>query len=297
MHMSGPTDIVVMITNAVCFLIFPQSATTHLRGSISKSLDSFSTLLTLLTSTFLLSNQTLKPSQASLEEAIKAHASAFKILKTDLGEAKHERIFDPRIRGRKLDLYDAVIGSLTRLAQHLGSLRGSIRLQEDLIKAWKEGKIDLDLSGKNMETRKVTEYEDEEMTGSVKLFQDFREISGTPMEGLVVRAHCFWRAYTTTNPFKQDKCDEGLNSIQAIIRDNSSETTNLVDIRTDLNTALRDFTQSSSRAIKRLYAGPRREQGIYDTSLSEESGEEDEKSTDSGSHMEGPNETVFLLYL
>jgi len=138
----------------------------------------------------------MKSSQADLEEAIKAHASAFKVLKTNLAEAKHERIFDSRIRGKKLELYDAVIGSLTRLAQHLASLRGSIRLQEDLLRAWGEGKVYLDLEKKDvLDALKIRPEEvDEEMMANVRLFQKFRFISGDAMEMLVVsQDHVFFR--------------------------------------------------------------------------------------------------------
>jgi len=60
--------------------------------------------------------------------------------------------------------------------------------------------------------------------------------------------------------------------------------------------ALRTFSRSSSRAIKRVYAGPRRRKGVYgsDSSSSDES---PEHSSDSDSDDdEGPNEVVFLVY-
>lgn len=63
-------------------------------------------------------------------------------------------------------------------------------------------------------------------------------------------------------------------------------------------TALTNFSRSSSRAIKSIYAGPRRRLGIYDS---------DHSDTDSGSGSrtpppepdsnDGPNEVVFLVYL
>lgn len=65
-------------------------------------------------------------------------------------------------------------------------------------------------------------------------------------------------------------------------------------------TALTNFSRSSSRAIKSIYAGPRRRLGIYDSDHSD-------TETDSGSGSQspnpereggdGPNEVVFLVYL
>ena len=71
-------------------------------------------------------------------------------------------------------------------------------------------------------------------------------------------------------------------------------TTDFSTTRGALASSLKDFTQSSSRAIKRLYAGPRREKGIYED-IDYESGEEPVAKLDEVG--EGPNETVFLIYL
>lgn len=194
-----------MITNLTCYLIFPTSATSRLQDSISNSLTSFSTLLDMLTSTFLLKQPSGKGSQTTLKAAIKSHAAAFKTLKSDLVEAKHERVIDPRIRGKRLVLYDAAIESLTRLAQHLASLRGSTKLQESLIQASKDGRIHLDLqngssNGMTSATYDVTSpedgrigrdtaqtAEDKEIHSNVKLFLQFRSIAGKEMDTLVVR--------------------------------------------------------------------------------------------------------------
>ena len=199
------TDSAAVITNLVCYLVFPMSATTRLQGSISKSLQSFSTLLDLLTSTFLLEKNVVKDSHLSLKAAVKAHAAAFKTLKTDLAEAKNERVIDGRVRGQKLELYDAAVGSLTRLAQHLASLRGGTRLQEGLIRAAKEGKIQLEVDENNSRTaggRFCPDLsisilrepmspgpgldEDIDIMCSIKLFLQFRDIAGHEMDSLVV---------------------------------------------------------------------------------------------------------------
>ncbi len=174
------------------------SATTSLESSISRSLSSFSTLLDLLTSTFLLESTVVKGSKTNLKDAVQSHATAFKTLKSDLEEAKHERALDPRIRGRKLELYDAAIGSLTRLAQHLAGLRGSTRLQENLIHAIREGRIctdrgpekrfstmSLSVLGETISPGPMT-TQDADIASSIRLFVHFREIAGAQMDTLVV---------------------------------------------------------------------------------------------------------------
>ena len=188
------------ITNLTCFLLFPVSATTRLQTSISKSLTSFSTLLDRLCATFLLERTLVKDSHTTLRDAVTSHAAAFKKLKADLSEAKHERIVDPRIRGRHLELYDAAIGSLARLAQHLAGLRGSTKLQEGLLKASREGRIRLDLvldsrtmpsiSPSVVETVGAvagrSALDDADLAMSLKLLVQFQDIAGKQMTELVV---------------------------------------------------------------------------------------------------------------
>jgi hypothetical protein len=183
-------------------LLFPTSATSRLQNSISKSIKSFSTLLDLLASTFLLEKATAKEDRPTLKEAAQSHSSALKTLKTDLAEAKHERVFDPRIRGRKLKLYDAAIASLGRLAQHLSGMRSGTRLQETLIRVAREGRLDLSLalsSGIMIEddlSKPLADVsiphlmlklpEKESVHSSIQLFVQFRDIAGEEMNRLVV---------------------------------------------------------------------------------------------------------------
>lgn len=68
----------------------------------------------------------------------------------------------------------------------------------------------------------------------------------------------------------------------------------LPDTRSKLNIALQTFSHTSSSAIKNLYAGPRREQGVYHNSREDS---EDEDLPPLGDSLDGPNETVFLMYL
>ena len=281
-----------VITALVCVIVFPVSATTRLQKSISKSVTSFSTLLDLLTSTFLLEQTGAREKRVSLKDAVQAHAAAFKSLKTDLAESKHERIFDPRVRGRKLSLYDAAIGSLGRLAQHLAGMRSSTRLQESLIKASREGKINLDMVANRKETIRLSmvgtpsltagpevRY-DIDIAGSVQLFQSFEKIAGTTMDELV------------------DRCDDALDCVEAVTHKALEHQVDLAEVRSELAKSLKNFNRASSRAIKRLYAGPRRAKGVYeDGDSSNDSSSAEDEVVDLEDYTHGPNETVFFVYL
>ncbi|KAK8854671.1 hypothetical protein IAR55_003410 [Kwoniella newhampshirensis] len=299
----------VLITNFVCYTVCPASATSRLQSSISKSLESFSTLLDLLTSTFLLEKAVVKENRTTLKEAIISHAAAFRTLKTDLAEAKQERILDGRIRGRKLHLYNAAIASLGRLAQHISGLRSSTRLQESIIRASREGEINLGFGpneGHSKLSMSVLEVLDEvsepavphhtDVMTSVRLFMKFRDMAGAQMDNL------------------NSHCDEALEAVQALSRHDQNLQVDLPRIRADLAASLKDFSMSSSRAIKRVYAGPRRRRGIYRDEESDESDSGSDGCAESQQFSEvdspdgnddvngdqdslgGPNEVVFLIY-
>ncbi|WVF67567.1 hypothetical protein IAT40_002325 [Kwoniella sp. CBS 6097] len=291
----------VLITNVVCFTVFPSSATSRLQTSISKSVNSFSTLLDLLTSTFLLEKTIIKENRVSIKDAIKSHSAGFKKLKTDLSEAKAERVLDPRIRGPKLHLYDAALASLARLAQHLSSLRSSTRLQESLIRAVREGKVhteifaldrhhaklSMSIIGKIDEIPRPAVHGDTDIETSVRLFMKFREMAGDQMDTLNTR------------------CDEALEAVQALSHHSIHQSSiDLLTIQENLATALADFSESSSRAIKRVYAGPRRARGVYESDSDSDcafdpagDGASEVSNLQSEEGLEeGPNETVFLVY-
>lgn len=130
------------VSNLVCVALWPQSAKKNLQANMVKTLDSFSTLLSLLTGTFLLEDEFLfHPSQDKISKAVADHQAAFTGLKKNLDEARSERLCDgPTARSRSGDLYEDAVDSLTRLAQHLNGLRSSTSLQYDLAKAHRDGK-------------------------------------------------------------------------------------------------------------------------------------------------------------
>lgn len=185
------------ITNVVCFLIYPRSATTRLQNSMSKSLNSFSTLLDLLGSTFLLEKTVIKENHMPLADAVKSHGAAFKSLKANLADAKHERLIDPRMRGIKIELYEAAIGSMARLAQHLAAMRSSTRVQEALLRAHIDGRISIDQTEKRQKVSPsvvgdlnnlpaVTVEREADVAQSVELFLQLQRITGDDLDTLVV---------------------------------------------------------------------------------------------------------------
>jgi hypothetical protein len=132
------------ISNFVCFTLWSQSAKKNLQANMVKTLDSFSTLLSLLTSTFLLEDEFYQPSQEKISKAVANHQAAFTGLKKNLAEARSERLCGgsgARLSGDRGDPYEDAVDSLTRLAQHLNGLRSGTSLQYDLAKAHKDGRL------------------------------------------------------------------------------------------------------------------------------------------------------------
>ena len=63
---------------------------------------------------------------------------------------------------------------------------------------------------------------------------------------------------------------------------------------------MKEFNGSATRAIKRLYAGPKREKEVYhdrDSGSSESGSDSGNEGTEDLEESTGPNETVFLVYL
>ena len=105
-----------------------------------KTLDSFSTLISLLTGTFLLKDELFHPSQEKISKAVADHQATFTGLKKYLAEARSERLCNGPTTS---DPYEDAVDSLTRLAQHLNGLRSGTSLQYDFAKAHRDGKVAL----------------------------------------------------------------------------------------------------------------------------------------------------------
>jgi hypothetical protein len=129
-----------LVSNLVCLALWPQSATTQLQSNMVSTLDSFATLLRMITSTFLLEEQQLTPgSRERLKRAIESHERSFTVLKKNLDEARREA-GGPGQAGPAADdsageehgkrrqvlgrAYEDAVDCLNRLGQHLNGLRG-----------------------------------------------------------------------------------------------------------------------------------------------------------------------------
>jgi hypothetical protein len=133
-----------LISNLVCMTLWSQSAKKNLQANMIKTLDSFSTLLSLLTSTFLLEDESYQPSQEKISKAVADHQATFTRLKKSLAEAQSERLCGgPGTSSSRSggDPYEDAVDSLTRLAQHLNGLRSGTSHQYELAKAHWDGKI------------------------------------------------------------------------------------------------------------------------------------------------------------
>lgn len=134
----------VIVSNLICYCLWPQSATVNLQDNMIKTLDSFSTLLRMLTNTFLLEEPLHPPSHDKLQKAVESHQSSFTSLKKNLAEAHSEWFYggpSGSSRSSSGAAYEDAVDSLNRLAQHLNGLRSGTRLQYDLTKAHAKGKV------------------------------------------------------------------------------------------------------------------------------------------------------------
>ena len=192
------------ISNIVCFLIWPQTATSNLQTNMTKTLDSFSTLLNLLTNTFLLEEGLHQPSLEKLHRAVENHQSSFTLLKKNLSEAKSEWHFWVRPRGptnpngsdsglatgySRTKAYEDTVDSLNRLAQHLNGLRGGTRLQYELTKAGMvKRKKKKNGTGKHkvIETDHVQDEDAAMLEAAAAMFGDLVDDMGPPLKALSV---------------------------------------------------------------------------------------------------------------
>jgi hypothetical protein len=202
-----------IVSNLVCYCIWPQRATVNLQDNMTKTLDSFSTLLRMLTNTFLLEEPLHQPSHEKLQKAIENHQSSFTSLKKNLAEAHSEWFYggphgdSQNSSGRA---YQDAVDSMNRLAQHLNGLRSGTRLQYDLTKAHADGKVILrnrsanpnqrtngmagNFFGKTKATIDVnqtlneqSEQENNLLQAAALMFGDLVDDLGPPMKALSVR--------------------------------------------------------------------------------------------------------------
>lgn len=187
-----------LVSNLVCYLIWPQTATHNLRNNMTKTLDSFSTLLSMLTNGFLLENENFirKTGLEKVQKAVENHQSSFTSLKKNLAEAKKEWLDNgestntgvlgmvPLNKNRRKRAYGDAVDSLNRLAQHLNGLRSSTRLQYELTKAG----VRKGYKGKGIQITEQGIPEDEGvmLKAAAEMFGALIDEVGSPLKALTV---------------------------------------------------------------------------------------------------------------
>jgi hypothetical protein len=204
-----------LIANIVCFVLWPQSATVNLQRDMITSLESYATLLDMLSSSFLLDPRS--KGRHHLIRAVEAHQAGFTSLKRNLDEAKSEWILDPPdapsssrgFRQKSLSfLYGEAVDCLNRLAQHLAGLRSGTKLQRDLTLVYGRRKAKEKVrdeirkaAGGNGEAGALPQVQDPKevdeeeaaLSAAALAFGSLVEDVGPPMVTLTVRARSHWR--------------------------------------------------------------------------------------------------------
>lgn len=253
-----------------------------MQTDINSTLISFSTLLTILSQTFLLDAPSPSSSPAQdLASAVAAHERSFNGLKKTLSEAKSEFL------GEAGERFEVVVSSLTRLAQHLTGLRSGTGLQYELMAAAKEGRIVIDepkpddpskVAWSPGERKEVSGFFDAAATAEAKAFGDSED------ERLAAEANVFSEVREHVGPQLRNvtaACNATLLAIRSTFNETSKGAGELADDFTDLTqelqSALVDFQVASSDSIADIYG----------------SGAD---AGDHAGHVQSPKETVFLVF-
>ncbi|KAK7001339.1 ArAE-2 domain-containing protein [Favolaschia claudopus] len=282
-------------SNLVCYAIWPQSATSFLQANMTKTLDSFSTLLTLLTNAFLLEEGLQQPSQERLMKAVANHQSSFTSLKRNLKEAQSEwfKGKGDTPGGRLGRAYEDAVDSLNRLAQHLNGLRGGTRLQYDLTKAGVvmqnkkasngNGKQRAEVVSVVMEEEEEEEEEQEQdeetvmLKAAAEMFGDLVDDLGPPLKAL-----------STTCSSSLLRMREAFVRSQRRSKHNPIEQHEFLELVDGIERALVRFESTSNHAVLRLYrrsAASEFPADLRDSILSENT-----------EVLGSENEHVFLVY-
>ena len=184
------------ISNLVCFALWPQSAISNLQLNVTKTLDSFSTVLSMVTGTFLLEGGA---HSKNLEMALENHQNSFTSLKKSLNEARTEWVRRgdaaqctsswTESSGKRA--YEDAVDSLNRLGQHLNGLRSGTKLQYDLTRAGVfSGRSRKDKRAVPIELDLGCSFDDDEETAMLKaaaaMFGDIVDDLGPPLKALSV---------------------------------------------------------------------------------------------------------------
>jgi len=295
------------VSNLVCFIIWPQAATVNLQLNMTKTLNSFSTLLSLLTNTFLLHEGLHSPSSQRIQKAVENHQNSFTGLRKDLKEAKKEWLFQPRTQKPKgfvngilgkenkekgrLGAYEDAVDALNRLAQHLNGLRSGTRLQYDLTRSGAFG------SRKRKGMSKFVGEDDESvmLKAAASMFGDLVEDLGPPLEALSVRRVNMPDLANSDLP--QDTCTKSLRRLRDAfdptrVKSGKMEAHEFGELSEGIEAALLRFESTSNHALVRLYRKAK-----IDPSIITSHSMEDSILGDNSILTSSDNEHVFLVYL
>ncbi|CAA7263185.1 unnamed protein product [Cyclocybe aegerita] len=289
------------ISNLVCFLLWPQNAISNLQNSMTQTLESFSTLLPMITKIFLLENDTESHilDMEKVQKAVESHQNSFTSLRKNLREAKSEWIFtrayedvahdfsagtgSSSVSGR--ESYEEAVDCLNRLGQHLNGLRSGTRLQYELTKAGLKRQADRRGNGDLSHPSDSRAVEDEQvlLKAAAAMFGDLVDELGPPMRALA-------SASTSTLNRLQEVC---LQSKQNLKRHSVMEPHEFADLVDGIEAALVRFESTSNHAVLRLY---RRSDASQYVRPSTSSSESVAGSSSESRLTEGDNENVFLVY-
>ncbi|KAF8422669.1 Fusaric acid resistance protein-like-domain-containing protein [Tirmania nivea] len=121
----------ITASTAVALTLWPSSAADELRKSMVKSTDSFSTLLSIITKSFLTGSEDML-SLSTYLEACKGHRLVFTSMSKQLMEAKYEHYVKGTEKQYRLE--SKLVDCMQKLAQHIGGLQSASKSQMKLLR-------------------------------------------------------------------------------------------------------------------------------------------------------------------
>ncbi|KAF6761178.1 hypothetical protein DFP72DRAFT_880344 [Ephemerocybe angulata] len=284
------------ISNVVCYFIWPQSATSNLQANMVKTLDSFSTVLSMLTKLFLLEDDTRDVGK--LQRAVENHQNSFTSLKKDLGEAQTEWMYrdfnfdkDGATGSKGNSIlrnefashrgYEDAVTSMNHLAQHLNGLRSGTSLQHELTKA--------EVGGQPGKARAVDDDESAILDAAADMFGDLVDELGPPLKAL---------SGACVHTFKKLKVAFMKAKSSNLRPSDIMQPQDFIELAEGIERALVRFESTSNHALLRLYRkgahlpglSPGDLRGSFTSSYFKQGDAENTILT------EDENEHVFLVY-
>jgi len=233
----------MLISNLTGLCFWTGSATDNLQKDVNNTLDSFATLVGMLTKTFLL-DETIYTDQERLKRAIDRHHLSFTSLKASLDAAVYE-FFEPRIQ-RSQDHYRELVRSMNRLAQHLTGLRSGCSLQYEMLgPIYAKANPPPQNSNSSNRPPEGPAQEPIDSRSIEDVFVGFCDAIGPSLKTLMATgAACLHAIKTPVNSATQHPVDPELAA---------DGVDKIVHMRTQLVLALQVFQENHAVAMKTLY--------------------------------------------